>query len=124
MTWAAGIIAEFGRSIGIEQLSPDPDIGGAVQLTFGGDGILGLEPGEDELLIYLARAVPPHDADIKARALAAVGPEQGWTWPVHAGTRGADRLVFLVRLPQSEVTLATLEQALELLTRLHESVRQ
>lgn len=124
MTWAAGILDEFGRSIGIEKLSPDPGTGDAVQLTFGNDGILGFEPGEDELLVYLAQAISPHDPGIKARALAAVGPDRGWSWPVHAGTRGADRLVFLVRLSKNEVSLATLEKALDLLVRLHESARQ
>lgn len=85
MTWAASIIAEFGRSIGIDNLSPSHEGGGAVQMTFGTDGLLCLEPTEDHLLVYLAREIPEHDLEIKVRAMKAIGPERQWAWPCRWG---------------------------------------
>lgn len=123
MTWAASIIAEFGRSIGMDNLTPSDTPGGAVQMTFGADGLLCLEPTDDDLLIYLAREIPPHETDIKARALALIGPDKLWARPVQVGSRGPDRLLFLVRVPQHEASLATLEEVLEILVRLHAAAR-
>lgn len=123
MTWAASIIAEFGRSIGIDDLTPDEEAGGAVQMAFGADGLLCLEPTEDHLLVYLAREIPEHDLAIKVRALRAVRPDKPWAWPVQVGTRGPGRLLFLVRLPQRDASLSALEQVLDILVRLHAEAR-
>lgn len=122
MSWAAPIIADFGRSIGIQSLAFNDS--GGVSLTFGDEGLLCLEPTDEELLVYLVREVLPHDVAAKSRALALCRPDRHWPWPVHAGSRGPGRLLFLTRLPQHAASLATIEQAMDLLTRLHGMVRQ
>lgn len=122
MSWAAPIIVDFGRSIGIDALAVDDS--GAVNLRLGDDGLLCLQPMEEEFLVYMAREIPAHEEVYKLRALALCGPERQWPWPVQAGTRGADRLLFLMRLPQHDVSLAAIEQAMDVLTRLHGMVRQ
>ncbi|WP_142848248.1 type III secretion chaperone SycN [Telmatospirillum sp. J64-1] len=121
MSWVAQTIAEFGRSIGIDNLQPDA--AGLVQMAFDSGDRLCFEEVEDELLVYLIREVDSHDPALKLRALALCGEIRQWEWPVQAGLRGADRLVFLVRLPQRAVSLNVLEQSLDLLTRLHAMAR-
>lgn len=117
MTWFARAVAEFGRGIGVEALRPGE--AGAVQFAFANGDLLCLEEAADEMLVYLMREIPAHDPEIKLRALALCRPDLHWPWPVQAGLRGPDRLLFLARLPAREASLPQLEKALELLMRLH-----
>lgn len=119
MNWFAQAVAEFGRSLGIEAMRPGED--GTVQCLFAKGDRLCLEEQGDELLIYLLREIPAHVPEVKLRALALCRPDRQWPWPVQAGLRGADQLLFLLRLPQREVSLSSLEKALDLLVRLHQA---
>lgn len=121
MTWVAQTIAEFGRTVGIEGLALDGN--GLAQLALAGGGSLSLEAGEDELLVYMVRPVSPHDTDARLRALGLCRSDRPWQWPVQTGRHGEDGLIFLVRLPEREVSLSSLEQALDTLTRLHAAAR-
>lgn len=121
MSWFAELVGEFGRSAGIDSLRPGDD--GAVQFAFANGDVLFFEEGRDELLVYLLREIPAHEPEIKLRALALCSPERQWPWPVQAGLRGADRLLFLLRLPRREASLSSLERALDTLLRLHQATR-
>lgn len=117
MSWFAQTVAEFGRSIGIDALRPTDD--GVIQFALGNRDLLCLEALEEELLVYLVREVPAHRPEVKLRALALCRPDRHWPWPVQTGLRGTDRLLFLVRLPRQDVSLASLERAMDLHLRLH-----
>lgn len=121
MTWVAQTIADFGRTIGVDGLALDDK--GLAHMGLGGGGSLSLEAVGDELLVYMMRPVPPHDTEAKLRALGLCRSDRPWKWPVQTGLRGDDGLIFLVRLPEREVSLSNLEQALDTLTRLHALAR-
>ena len=61
-------IAQFGQRMGFANLPLSPD--GTVALEIEGMGRLYLEQRPEELLLYLARPVPPHDRDMPRRILA------------------------------------------------------
>ena len=118
------VVAELGRSLGIEGLAM-PE-GRPLALRFDRRGSLYVEDRDEILLVYLAR-----DIDLGADR-AAGRPEaclrlchysQGLAYPVHPGLRAERTLVFLVRLPSEQVTLPEIERVLELLSDLHEKVR-
>ncbi|MFC4160061.1 type III secretion chaperone SycN [Chitinimonas lacunae] len=117
MNWLDATLNDFGRQLGLADLRFDQQ--GVVQLGFSDQGSLGIERRDDEVLIYLVRPLDYHDATLAERALKLVERRQGWRFPVQTGSLPEQRLLFLTRLPHAAFTLPALEEALQLLDRLH-----
>ncbi|MCP5306248.1 MAG: CesT family type III secretion system chaperone [Chromatiaceae bacterium] len=117
------VVAELGRSLGIEGLAM-PE-GRPLALRFDRRGSLYVEDRDEILLVYLARDIDlgADRAAVLEKALGLCHYSQGLAYPVHPGLRAERTLVFLVRLPSEQVTLPEIERVLELLSDLHEKVR-
>ncbi|WP_295405688.1 CesT family type III secretion system chaperone [uncultured Thiocystis sp.] len=115
------MIDAFAHGLGLSEFSWSVRQGVAV-FAFDRRGTLYLEEHPEGLLMYLSR-----DLDLRERgrarltqALRLCHHRHDWPFLIQVGLRDVSHLVFLARLPLSEVTLPALEQALELLTRLHD----
>jgi type III secretion system chaperone SycN len=117
------ILAELGRSLGMNELSWPAN--GVVALEFERRGTLFLEDAGDVLLVYLARGIDigADKAGILRNALRLCHYRQGASYQVQAGLRGDSTLVFLVRLAASQIALPEIEHVLELLSRLQDTAR-
>lgn len=120
MSVASGVLTEFGRSLGLTDFRW-PDAGMAV-FEFDARGTLYLEERDETLLAYLIRPLDRRQSSLSVfkNALRLCHYRHQWPYVAQTGLRDESQLVFLVRLPVREVTLPALEQALELLTLLHE----
>lgn len=119
MSWIDQTLDDFGRGIGLAPLRLDAN--GLVSLRIGTDHRLDLRVLEEEVLVLLAR--PLHTTDRPAvlrRALVACHLRHGWSLPVRAGLTRDRQLAYIIRLPAREFRLPALEQAYDLLNRLHE----
>lgn len=116
-------IASFGRRMGMPDLrlpDPDPARPGAprlLALDVDGVGRLHLEAGDGELLVYLARPFPAHDADLPRRMLALSHYRHARPMPLQGGAH-AGQAILLTRLPERQVTAAALETAADALSRI------
>lgn len=113
-----GEMEAYGRSMGLEGLRFDPN--GTVCLDFESLGTLFLERGEREVLAYLAREIRDAGAEGLRRAMALCHFRHAPAFPTYPGFLGEGRLVFLVRIPEPDVTLPVLERVLDHLSGLHE----
>jgi type III secretion system chaperone SycN len=115
------VIDAFAHGLGLTEFSWSAHQGVAV-FAFDRRGTLYLEEHPEGLLMYLSRDFDTRES-VRARltqALRLCHYRHNWPFVVQVGWRDASHLVFLARLPLAEVTLPALEQALELLTRLHD----
>lgn len=115
------VIDAFAHGLGLTEFSWSAHSGVAA-FAFDRRGTLYLEEQPEALLMYLSRDFDTHES-VRARltqALRLCHYRHNWPCAVQVGLRDASQLVFLARLPLTEVTLPALEQTLELLTRLHE----
>ena len=110
------VIAEFGRRMGLPSLTMGRDK--PVQLHIEGMGTLFIEEAGEEILLYLARAFPPHDRDAPRRALALCRPELARPFTVSAGLYKDNTLLFLTRFTTKTFSLQSLERAVPVLNRL------
>ena len=105
-------IEEFGQRIGMANLAVEPE--GVAALDISGLGRLYLEisskSGHEELLVYLAKPVPPHDHDVARRALTFCHYSHAHAMPFWAGLH-KDDLVVLTRFSEREATGQALENA-------------
>lgn len=93
-------------------------------LSIGASGQLHFEEQDEELLVYLARAIEV-GADrlaVMRSALAAVHFHNALPFPVQAALHG-DALVFLTRFQFHHLTRQDLERALEVLSQLQDRAR-
>jgi type III secretion system chaperone SycN len=114
------IIEEFGNSMGMEGLALNRD--GCLCLEFQEMGTLHMELTGERLLISLGRDLSPHDTDIFERALELCHFKHGHPLPVHAGCQKENRLLFMVKVPDRDLTLPLLEQILQTLNHCHTRV--
>lgn len=117
-------VAEFGHRMGIEGFalsSAATGKGELAGLSVAGLGKLYLEragePGndEEELIVYVARDVPPHGWDIFREALRLCDYRHGHPLPLTAARHG-DQLLLLTRLRAGRLTAADLENAVQFLS--------
>jgi len=121
MSWTDATLADFGRQLGIDGLAFGP--GGFVQFDWRDGAVLGIHRGSEDVSIYLVRQLDYDRPPVLRRALQLCDWRNGWPFAVQAGLRGDAELVFSARLPERDFTLPALEQAVELLGRLHEQAR-
>jgi type III secretion system chaperone SycN len=121
MSWIAHTFEELGRSIGVSRLLPDAN--GRLSLQIGDDRRLDFHVLEDAVLLLLVRPIERNDRLLTLRrALDACHLRHGWSLPVRAGLSRDGQLVFIARMHASEFRTNTVEQAFDLLTRLHDRV--
>ncbi len=126
MNWVDDVIRDFGRGMGFPELHLDEQ--GVVTLAFEKRGTLFIEKVEEgstiSLLIYLARSLSTHHTDYLSQALRLCHFQEGHALPIYAGLKDDTTLVLLTRLTDHEFTLPRLENAVELLTQLHQQLAQ
>ncbi len=121
MTWAARTFDEFGRGIGLSGLQPGAS--GRLSLELGPQRQLDFQVLEDAVLLLLVHPLGRTDkSTAMRRALDACHLRHGWSLPVRAGLTRDGRIAFITQLPAREFQPHRLEQAFELLNRLHERV--
>ena len=111
-------VNEFGQSLGLPELAFNSS--GSLSLSIEGLGMLFMERGEGEVLVYIARSVPRFTEKVFQRALELCNPDRGHFTDVQAGLKGEDVLVFAVRLSDQEFSLHTINDAIRLLGGLHD----
>lgn len=114
-------LTAFGHSLGLTDFRW-PEASGMAVFAFDERGTLYVEVRDETVLLYLSRELARHQPrlELLKNALRLCHYQHQWPYAAQAGLRGETQLVFLARLPARQVTLPELEQALELLTRLHE----
>lgn len=122
VAWVRDALAEFGRQLGIEQLSFGSH--GVAQLVLQSGGLVAVEPvrrgDRDEVLIYLGRPVGHQAGALLQRALARAHWREGGPYPVQVALRGDGpdaMLLALVRLPERAFTGQSLAHAVDYLGR-------
>lgn len=120
MSWVDDVLHEFGRTLGMRRLAFNAR--GVARMTMERMGSLGIERLPGELLVYMVRRVPASEGRILRRALTLCHYNEGHPFVLQAGLKGDEHLVFLVRIPEREFSVQTVEQSIELLDRLHGSV--
>jgi type III secretion system chaperone SycN len=110
------VVAEFGRRMGLPDMSLDRDK--PVQLHIAGMGTLFMESAEGEILVYLARNFPSHDREVPRRALLLCRPDRARPFPVYAGLYKENTLLFLTRFSEERFSVQSLEQAVIALSSL------
>jgi type III secretion system chaperone SycN len=121
MSFLASTVAEFGRSLGMDDLRLQPH--GGVVLAIDRIGTLAFEaagPAQDAVIISLARPLARPAAVNWPRLLAATHYRAGQPLRLQLGTV-RDQLVFAVVLPQEEFTLPKVHEAIQALDRQHQA---
>lgn len=120
MNWIDGEVEAYGRSMGLEGLRFNRN--GVVCLDLESLGTLFLERGDKEILVYLARKMRNAGKAGLKKAMALCHFHHASPFPTHVGFLEGERLVFLARIPEREITLPVLEKVLDHLAGLHERV--
>lgn len=107
-------IAEFGRRMGMPAFALSQ--GGLAALDVEGLGRLHLElnTDTDELLVYVALPIPPHDTAAPRRVLDLCDYRHGYPMPLSGGVY-KDQIVLLTRMPAGMASAADIENAVRFL---------
>ena len=120
MSWVNDVLADFGRSLGIEHLAFNE--AGVVSLKFEVLGDLYIERMEDGILVYLMRDLNRPGKEVYAAALELCHWQHNHPFQVNAALRGDRSLVFAVNLAESDFSVPAMEQLMQFLGHLHEQV--
>ena len=115
--WVDRTLEEFGQSIGMPGLRFNDQ--GVVMLTFERMGTLFLERHEEQILMYMVRKAEHAPLAVFRRALGLCHYQENQPFELHVGLRREDDLVFLVKIPEQEFILPTVERALQFLDYIH-----
>ncbi|WP_339386875.1 type III secretion chaperone SycN [Vibrio caribbeanicus] len=121
MSWIDTSVDDFCRGMGLEAV--DFSSAGRVQLGFEQSGTLHIEKYQDRLFLMLARPLDwRQSSEPLKRALSFCHAGQGWPFLIKAGLLDDQTLVLCAQIVGEDVTLPTIEQAFNLLVRLHDEV--
>jgi len=125
MDWVSHAIEAFGQQLGIPGLALDDDGCALFMLEAGGSlCVQDLEPaGGNEVLIMVAKPLPPPQAASARRALLMADFRANPSWDTQLALRGPDLAVTL-RMPRHSFMLSALEDAVEWLFNFHARVEQ
>ena len=118
MSWVHDVLADYGRSLGIDGLAFNE--AGVVSLRFELLGEVFIEQTEGGVLVYVVREVDRLSGEICAAALAWCHWQHNHPFAVNAAQRGEHHLVYSVHLTEQEFSVPTMEQLLQLLGQLHD----
>lgn len=114
--WMNEVLAEFGRSAGIDSFAFGPNSTAALRFESGASLIF--EYAYSSLVVMMTVPVLV-DPSVAAKALNFTMPERRGEFRVKAGFLAEkNRLFFAVRLPHDEVTLPVINSAFSFLRRL------
>ncbi len=119
--WVQETIEEFGQSLGLTGLQINDNGVAAVEVA--ALGALYIEPQDDAVLVYGAQEFAHLSVDELERALAVGHPGTQRSEAVRAGIRGESQLVFCVRIPVHEFTLARVESCIDAIYNAFDTVR-
>ena len=125
MRWVQQTLVDFGRSIGIDNLTLNDQ--GVAQLQLQSGQLLAVEHVGDEVLIYTAQMLAFEDTGLKLRALKATNFRNSGTYPLQIGVAGGgidEMLIVLTRVPERKFTLPLLSHALDYLCKWYEAVQK
>ena len=118
MSWVDDVLADFGRSMGIEGLAFNDS--NVVSLKFEVTGDLYIERMDDGILVYVMREIDRPSKEIYAAALELCHWRHNHPFAVNPALRGDRHLVFAVNLTEAEFSMPTMEQLLQFLGQLHD----
>ena len=115
MEWRDGVLAEVGRSMGIEGL--DFSGSGVVSFEFERMGTLYIEQQEEGVLMYLIRALPTHDfTPVLMNALQQCYFTQSQRFALQVGVQEREQLFLCLYLANEEFSQPNVEAALQMLS--------
>lgn len=106
-------IAQFGQRMGMANLAFPPE--GPLALDIATVGRVYFERGPGELLLYLARDVPPHDGDAARRILSLCHYGKGHPIPLHGGLHKG-QAILISRVAERGAVASFLENAVRYLS--------
>lgn len=106
---------EFGRRMGMAGFCLGENNMAALDVD--GLGVVFFEYIAAELLVYVARACEPHDSDLARRILARCHYAHGHSMPLQGGMKGDRAFLMLTRIPEQEVSPASIENAILFLSQ-------
>lgn len=115
-------LAEFGRRLGLSSLAPND--ANRVELHIEKIGLIQIEPVEDGVLFTLARPWPLHAERTAMTALSLCHWRENHPWPINAGARGTERLLFTAWVAREDFLVPTLDRVIDHLARLHDAVER
>jgi len=92
-----------------------------VSLDMDSLGVLQIERSGSRVTLCLARPLPQHDDQVCRAALAQCHYRDMGAYPVSAGLRNNDTLVFLVHVPERAFSIPELEHCFDALVRAHDA---
>jgi type III secretion system chaperone SycN len=113
-------IETFGRSMQIDNLRFNQH--NVVFLAVEKMGALLIERHKDHLVVYLAVAIPAYQRDAYNKALELCHFKEGMPMDVSVGYLSPNWLILAIRISETEVTMAMLNQAVKLLFYLHGAI--
>lgn len=113
MNWTQDAIADMGARMGLTGWRLNSH--GVAQIQFSNGAMLVVEPGTDEVLVYLVQGVP-HAAPAEwLDALKRCHARRRGAWPIQVGrlanAGGGTDIVMLTRMPERTLTPQRLEEA-------------
>jgi type III secretion system chaperone SycN len=120
MSIADTTIRDFGSTMGLPELAFNEH--GVVRLRFESAGALSIERTPAGALVRLARPLDQHRDGLIERALELCHFDHVDRLRPEVGLSTDGALVFSVRIEETALDLSTLEEAFELLRRLHDRV--
>lgn len=106
---------DFGRRMGMEGFRLQENNTAALDVE--GLGMVFFEYVPHELLIYVVRACEPHDVEIAERILARCHYSHGLPMSLQGGMKHDSAFLMLTRIPERDVTAASLENAILFLSK-------
>ena len=119
MDWVDSTVQEFGEAVGLPGLAFNEN--GVVSLDMDSLGVLQIERSGSRVTLCLARPLPQHDDQVCRAALAQCHYRDMGAYPVSAGLRNNDTLVFLVHVPERAFSIPELEHCFDALVRAHDA---
>ncbi|MDR3077413.1 MAG: type III secretion chaperone SycN [Planctomycetota bacterium] len=118
----ASAIAEFGNRLNLPGLTPGAS--GRVDLSIEKLGRLQIEEADGFALVTLARPWPAHAARAALTALDLCHWRENHPWPLNAGAKDGEWLLFTAGIPLPDFSLPELERALNHLSGLLDAVEK
>lgn len=120
MDWVNSAVDDFCKVSGIESSFENS---GMVQLLFERSGLLNIEVVNENLMLFLTRKIEWHQREeYQLKALRLCHYDQGLPFSIRTGMLNKESLVMMASVPLDEVTLPAIEQAFNLLSRLHDEI--
>ena len=118
MSIADDVVLDFGRTLGMPGLAFNQN--GVVRLRFEKAGVLSVGKTPRGALLQLVRPLDRFKDGVMERALDLCHPEKVDRLRPDAGMTKDGELVFSVRIDEKAIDLASITNAFDLLSRLHD----